>query len=127
MNYKIVLAEDNPTQAQIILYSLEDKGYEIIWEKDGRAALNSVRTHMPDLVLLDIIMPVMDGYQLLEKIKEDKNTCHIPIIILTAKDRSVDLIKGRKLGADDYIVKPFNPNILDQRIKLVLNHKGRET
>ena len=127
MNYKIVLAEDNPTQANIILLSLEDKGYEIIWEKDGESALNSIKTQLPDLVILDIIMPVMDGYQVLEKIKADENTRHIPIIILTAKDLSVDLIKGRRLGADDYIVKPYNPNLLEESIKLLLNKKGSET
>ena len=109
------------------MLSLEDKGYEIIWEKDGESALNSIKTHLPDLVILDIIMPVMDGYQVLEKIKADENTRHIPIIILTAKDLSVDLIKGRRLGADDYIVKPYNPNLLEERIKLLLNKKGSET
>jgi len=123
MNKKILLAEDNPGQARMIQLSLELEGYEVIWEKDGEAALSSIKTLMPDLVILDIMMPVMDGYQVLEKMKEDKSTSRIPVIFLTAKDYGIDLIKGMKLGAVDYITKPFIPKLFVERIKLALNSK----
>jgi len=107
----------------MIQLSLELEGYAVIWEKDGEAALSSIKTLMPDLVILDIMMPVMDGYQVLEKMKEDKSTSRIPVIFLTAKDYGIDLIKGMKLGAVDYITKPFIPKLFVERIKLALNSK----
>ncbi len=73
MKYKIVLAEDEPQIARLTTFKLEKEGYEVIWEKDGGAALESVKVNHPDAVILDVMMPVMDGYQVLKKIKEDEN------------------------------------------------------
>jgi len=120
MKYKIILAEDEPQIARLIKFKLEREGYEVIWEKDGGAALESIKENTPDLVLLDIMMPVMDGYQVLKKIKEDENLKNIPVIMLTAKGQERDIVKGIEMGSEDYIVKPFRPAELVARIKKVL-------
>lgn len=120
MKHKIVLAEDEPQIARFTIFKLEKEGYEVIWEKDGGAALESIKANHPDLVLLDIMMPVMDGYQVLKKMKEDENLKNIPVIMLSAKGQERDIIKGFDLGSEDYIVKPFRPAELVARIKKIL-------
>jgi len=120
MKYKIVLAEDEPQIARLTKFKLEKEGYEIIWEDNGGSAFESVKAHKPDLVLLDVMMPVMDGYQVLKKIKEDEELKHIPVIMLTAKGQERDIIKGLDLGSADYVVKPFRPAELAARVKKIL-------
>lgn len=120
MKHKIVLAEDEPQIARFTIFKLEREGYEVIWEKDGGAAFESIKANHPDLVLLDIMMPVMDGYQVLKKMKEDENLMNIPVIMLSAKGQERDIIKGFDLGSEDYIVKPFRPAELVARIKKIL-------
>lgn len=120
MKHKIVLAEDEPQIARFTIFKLEKEGYEVIWEKDGGAAFESIKANNPDLVLLDIMMPVMDGYQVLKKMKEDENLKNIPVIMLSAKGQERDIIKGFDLGSEDYIVKPFRPAELVARIKKIL-------
>ena len=120
MSYKIILAEDEPQIARLTKFKLEREGYEVIWEKDGGAALESIKANNPDLVLLDVMMPVMDGYQVLKKMKENENTKNIPIIMLTAKGQEQDVVKGIEMGSADYVVKPFRPAELVARIKKIL-------
>ncbi len=120
MSYKIVLAEDEPQIARLTKFKLEREGFEVIWEKDGGAALESIKANNPDLVLLDVMMPVMDGYQVLKKMKENENTKNIPIIMLTAKGQEQDVVKGIEMGSADYVVKPFRPAELVARIKKIL-------
>lgn len=120
MKNKIVLAEDEPQIARLTIFKLEKEGFEVIWEKDGGAALESVKNNKPDLVLLDIMMPVMDGYQVLKKIKENDDLKMIPVIMLTAKGQERDVISGIEMGAEDYVVKPFRPAELVARIKRIL-------
>ncbi|MFC1651214.1 response regulator transcription factor [Candidatus Latescibacterota bacterium] len=120
MAKKIVLAEDESHIARLITFKLEREGYELFWEADGGSALEKVREIIPDLVLLDIMMPVMDGYEVLKHIKEDDNLKDIPVIMLTAKSQEQDIIKGFDLGSEDYIVKPFKPAELAARIKKIL-------
>lgn len=120
MRYRIVLAEDEPQIARLTTFKLEKEGYEVIWEKDGGAALESVKVNHPDVVILDVMMPVMDGYQVLKKIKEDENLKNIPVIMLTAKGQERDILKGLDLGSEDYLVKPFHPAELAARIKKIV-------
>lgn len=120
MSHRIVLAEDDPQIARLTSFKLEKEGYEVIWEKDGGAAFESIKSNLPDLVLLDIMMPVMNGYQVLKKMKEDDDIKNIPVIMLTAKGQERDVVTGIEMGAEDYIVKPFRPAELTARIKKIL-------
>ena len=117
---KILLAEDEPHIARLIIFKLEREGYEVTWAKDGGEALEAIKNNIPDLVLLDIMMPVMDGFEVLKKIKEDEHYWKIPVIMLTAKGQIKDVEKGFELGSDDYVVKPFRPDKLVEKVQALL-------
>ncbi len=111
---KVLIIEDEKSISDIIKFNLTKEGYEIETAYDGEEGLNKALTVNPDLVLLDIMLPVMDGFQVCKKIRESNN---VPIIMLTAKEEEVDKILGLELGADDYITKPFGMRELIARIK----------
>ena len=117
MGKRIVIVEDDPFTTHLLSFILELEGYEIHTAKNGEEALDTIKNIMPDLILLDIIMPVMDGYNVLKKTKTDEKLKHIPVIMLTAKGQEWNIVKGFELGADDYMVKPFSPAELSVRIK----------
>lgn len=106
MSHKILIADDEPEIRDLLRLYLENEKYEVIEAKNGNEALSLVSAQKPDLCLLDIMMPEMDGYQVLKAIRENNN---IPVIIISAKDADSEKILGLNLGADDYISKPFNP------------------
>ncbi len=106
MSYKILIADDEPGIRDMLRLYLENEQYEVIEAENGAQALRLTADQKPDLVLLDIMMPGMDGYQTLKHIRKDNN---IPVIIISAKDEDASKILGLDLGADDYISKPFNP------------------
>ena len=116
----IVLAEDETHIARLIMFKLEREGYKVDWAQNGGEALSKIKSSPPDLILLDVMMPVMDGYEVLKQIKEDGALKTIPIIMLSAKGQTADIEKGSSLGADDYIIKPFRPAELVERIKGIL-------
>jgi DNA-binding response OmpR family regulator len=102
---------------------LEDLNYETITAVNGQDALEKIASESPDLVLLDIMMPVMDGYAVLEKVKADPAMRNIPIIVISANNDLSSVIKGIKLGAEDYLPKPFEPTLLQARIESSLSRK----
>ena len=106
MNYKILVADDEDEIRSLLKLYLENEGYTVIEAKDGAEAVLFLKEKKPDLCLLDIMMPKLDGYQVLRKLREDSN---IPVIILSAKSADTEKILGLNLGADDYLAKPFNP------------------
>ena len=106
MGYTILIADDEPEIRNLLRPYLENENYQIIEAKDGREALSLLREKKPDLCLLDIMMPEMDGYHVLQELRKESN---IPVIILSAKDADSEKILGLNLGADDYLAKPFNP------------------
>ena len=106
MGYTILIADDEPEIRNLLRLYLENENYQIIEAKDGREALSLLREKKPDLCLLDIMMPEMDGYHVLQELRKESN---IPVIILSAKDADSEKILGLNLGADDYLAKPFNP------------------
>ncbi len=114
---RILIAEDEPHIARLVIFKLEREGFEVTWVKDGGKALESIKKNIPDLVLLDVMMPVKDGFDVLKIIKEDKHFWKIPVIMLTAKGQIQDVEKGFNLGSDDYVVKPFRPDELVARIR----------
>lgn len=117
---RIVLAEDDPGVREAVCLTLEALDCEVIPTKNGREAWEKVERHLPDLIITDIHMPVLDGYGLLKKIRSDLRTAFVPVILLTAKNRCEDRMKGFLLGGDDYIEKPFNHRELLVRAKRCL-------
>jgi two-component system KDP operon response regulator KdpE len=115
--YKILVVDDEKRMVRFIQLNLEQDGFQVVTAYNGEEALDQVRTQLPDLVLLDIMMPDIDGFQVLEKIREVST---VPVIMLTAKGEEDDRVRGLELGADDYITKPFSPRELVSRIKAVL-------
>ena len=115
--YKILVVDDEKRMVRFIQLNLEQDGFQVVTAYNGNEALDQVRTQLPDLVLLDIMMPDIDGFQVLKKIREVND---VPVIMLTAKGEEDDRVKGLELGADDYITKPFSPRELVSRIKAVL-------
>jgi len=113
---KILLVDDEVDILEFLKYNLELEKFEVLVSSDGKDALNKISQN-PDLIVLDIMMPEMDGFELYQKIKSDKNYQNIPIIFLTAKSGETDEIKGLNLGASDYIQKPISPKKLVARIK----------
>jgi len=124
MKYKVLYAEDEPTLAQIIGEGLTSSGYEVILAADGEQALKAVQTDAPDICVLDIMMPLKDGYTLAEDIR--KMAWNIPIIFLSAKSLPEDVIRGFNSGGNDYLKKPFNMGELLVRIEALLTRFGHD-
>ena len=116
----ILLAEDEPQTAQLIEFKLKQVGFTVVHAPDGEKALALVGTVKPVLIILDGLMPVYDGFEVLRRLKEDPHTRHIPVIMLTARARDKDVVTGLELGAADYMVKPFSPSELVARVRKVL-------
>jgi len=114
---KILLVDDNTTNLQVLRETLDGSGYKLLIAKNGRSALEIVRKARPDLILLDIMMPEMDGYEVCRTLKADVITQHIPVIFLTAMADAEDEAKGLALGAVDYITKPINPGLVRARVR----------
>lgn len=114
---RILVVDDEPRMIRFIRLNLEHDGFDVHDASDGQEALEQLRDVMPDLVLLDVMMPGIDGFETLEMIREISN---VPVIMLTAKGDVDDRIKGLELGADDYITKPFSPAELSSRVRAVL-------
>ncbi|MBN2407997.1 MAG: response regulator [Elusimicrobia bacterium] len=117
---RILVADDEEIILELVRDTLESQGYEVIVAHDGREALEQIYAHKPDVLLLDVKMPFLTGYEVCEKIREDILMSNIPIIMLTAKTSEQDEIKGLESGVDDYMTKPFRPAILLARIRSVL-------
>ncbi|HEO66295.1 MAG TPA: hybrid sensor histidine kinase/response regulator [Spirochaetes bacterium] len=124
-NSKILIVDDTPKNIQVLGKTLEQKDYEIIVAQDGLQALKVVEKTLPDLILLDIMMPKMDGFETCKRLKDNPKTKEIPIIFLTAKIEIDDLVKGFDLGAVDYITKPFNSKELLRRVETHLELKRK--
>ena len=120
MSKKIAVIEDNKTNIKLIRYQLEMEDFDVHIEETGAAGLKMIKNQKPDMVILDIGLPDMDGFELCKTLRKDKVTKDYPIIMLTAKGEDRDKIEGLKLGADDYITKPYNADELILRIKNLL-------
>ena len=117
---KILVVDDEIYIVHILDFSLGMEGYQVLTALDGEQALEKARTEHPDLIVLDIMMPKLDGYETCKMLKADAGTKDIPVILLSAKGRNVDQKVGFEVGADDYITKPFSPRKLVERINAVL-------
>jgi len=118
MGKKILIVDDEPSIVTLIQFNLEKAGYETITATDGRQAVELAQNETPDLMILDIMLPELDGMEVLKELR--KNQVDIPVILLTAKDEEFDKVLGLELGADDYMTKPFSTRELAARVKAVL-------
>jgi two-component system alkaline phosphatase synthesis response regulator PhoP len=120
MPQKILVAEDQQHIRSLIEYKLKNSGYDVVCAEDGKSALEQAGEILPDLILLDVMMPLMTGFEVLASLKSNEKTRNIPILMVTAQSKEHEVLKGLDLGADDYITKPFSPNELAARVKNIL-------
>ena len=120
MNAKILVVDDEPDALELVRFVLKQAGFEVSTAADGEEALKQARATLPDVILLDIMLPEVDGLEVCKTLRRDGATAAIPIIMVTAKAAEIDRVLGLELGADDYVTKPFSPRELVLRIKAVL-------
>ena len=120
MKTRILIIEDDLDILELVEYNLEREGYEVLTARDGREGFSKVKSSTPDLVLLDLMLPGLDGLEICKMIRKDEELMDTPIIMLTAKSEESDIVIGLELGADDYMPKPFSPKQLVARVKSLL-------
>jgi two-component system alkaline phosphatase synthesis response regulator PhoP len=119
----ILVVDDEEDILELVSYNLTKAGYRVTSVTSGEEAIKSARAKQPDLVLLDLMLPGVDGLEVCNTLKRDHRTANIPVVMLTARGEEADIVSGLELGADDYITKPFSPRVLLARIKAVLRRK----
>jgi DNA-binding NarL/FixJ family response regulator len=122
---RLLLIDDDPNLILLVKDYLEFRGYEVLTADNGKEALNLLEQHLPDMIVCDIMMPEMDGYALIENVRQDPRTSWIPVLFLSARGQSQDRIKGLNLGADVYMVKPFEPEELVAQVESSLKQTNR--
>ena len=120
MKTKILVVDDEPDALELIEVNLKGAGFDVLSAANGRQALEKARAMLPALVLLDVMLPEVDGLEVCKNLRRDPKTAFIPIIMLTARAAEIDRVLGLELGADDYITKPFSPRELVLRVKNLL-------
>jgi len=121
---KVLIVEDDRDIAEMVEYNLKEEGYETVSAFNGEEGVKLAKKESPDLIILDIMLPIIDGFEVCRVLKKEQITAEIPVIILSAKSQETDKIVGLELGADDYITKPFSPRELIARIRAILR-RGR--
>ena len=116
----VLVADDDPDILALVRFRLERDGYEVLSALDGETALDLALARTPDLALLDVMMPRLDGYEVTRRLRKHGPTTTIPIILLTARVQEPDVERGFQAGADDYVTKPFSPQMLGQRVQAAL-------
>ena len=122
--HKILVIEDHKDTRELLKYNLSASGFDVAAAEDGQSGINLAEAFKPEIILLDLMMPGMDGLEVCRHLKSNPELSRIPVIMLTAKGEEIDKIVGLELGADDYVVKPFSPRELALRIKAVLRRSG---
>jgi two-component system alkaline phosphatase synthesis response regulator PhoP len=125
-NEHVLAVEDEEDILELVRYNLEKEGYRVTGVVSGEEALRRARSQPPDLIVLDLMLPGMDGLTVCRELKQDAKTRDLPIIILTAKGEEADIVAGLELGADDYVTKPFSPRVLLARLRAVLRRRRTE-
>jgi phosphate regulon transcriptional regulator PhoB len=121
---KILVVEDDQDILELLAYNLENAGYRVVTATDGLTGLNLAREHLPDLIILDLMLPVMDGLEVCRNLKRAEATKNIPVLMLTAKGEEIDRVVGFEIGAEDYVIKPFSVRELMLRLKAILRRAG---
>ena len=125
-NRPILVVDDEEDILELVHYNLERAGYVCILAETGTEALDMAEKELPALVLLDLMLPEMDGFEVCAALKSDPRTARIPIVMLTARGSERDIVRGLELGADDYVTKPFSPKVLIARVGAVLRRQAAE-
>ena len=124
---KIAIVEDELDLAELIAFNLEKEGFSVFIATDGKTALKQITAELPDMVVLDLMLPELSGFEVCKALRNQKSTANIPIIMLTAKGEEIDRVVGFEIGADDYMVKPFSSRELILRIKAIFRRNCRES
>jgi DNA-binding response OmpR family regulator len=119
----VLAADDDEDILELVAFRLERSGYTVLQARDGEQALELARTEKPDLAVLDVMMPKLDGFELTRRLRADEATNRMPIILLTARAQDTDVDRGFHSGADDYIRKPFSPQELSTRVQAILGRR----
>ena len=119
----VLVAEDDEDILAMVVFDLEDEGYEVLTARDGDAAIALALERRPDLVLLDVAMPGLDGYEVTRRLRAEKSTSGTPVVLLTARAQVRDVILGFEAGANDYVTKPFRPEELRTRLQAALGRR----
>lgn len=117
----VVIVEDDPDIAELLNLTLSKENFDVHWVNSGTSAFATIQEKRPDLVLLDLMLPGVDGFKICESIKNSPATAHIPVLMISARNQEKDILDGYELGIDDYITKPFSPKVLIAKIKRVLD------
>ena len=125
MSKKILVVEDDPAAIRFISYALEIEGYEVLTASNGLEGLKKVQEEEPDLLVLDVMLPGLDGFQVCRRLRAEPQTAHLPILMLSAKAQEVDKTTGLKVGADEYLAKPVDPLELVSQVGSLLAQKGK--
>ena len=121
MSKKILVIEDDPVALRLVRYALEHEGYQAITAANGREGLKKAREENPDLVVLDIMLPGLDGFEVCHRLKAEPQTARLPILMLSAKAQDIDQATGLKVGADAYLIKPAAPSAILSKIQALLS------
>ena len=125
-NETVLIIEDDEDIQELLRYNLDREGYTLLCESHGKEGLKTAQGKIPQLILLDLMLPGLDGLSICKQLKADRSTKHIPIIMLSAKGEESDIVIGLEMGADDYITKPFSPRVLLAHIRAVLRRKAQQ-
>ena len=123
---RILVVDDEEDLLELVKYNLSKEGYRVTGVGTGEAGLAEARRNPPDLIVLDLLLPNIDGLEICRLLKADSDTRHIPIIMLTAKSEEADVVTGLEMGADDYVAKPFSPRVLLARVKAILRRQTKQ-
>jgi len=121
MAKRVLIADDEPNIVTSLEFLMEQAGMEVQVARDGQEAIDMAESFRPDLILLDVMMPVLNGYEVCQRLKSDPKLRHVRVLILSAKGRDVEVAKGRELGADGYITKPFSTRELVSKVRALLD------
>jgi DNA-binding response OmpR family regulator len=126
MEKKILVIEDDPATSRLVDYSLRHEGYQVIMASNGLEGVRKARTESPDLVILDVMLPGMDGFEICHRLRSEPATAKLPILMFSAKAQEIDRDTGIKVGADDYLTKPAAPAEIVSRVAKLLVKKNKE-
>ena len=124
MNKKVLIVDDEENIVELLKFNMELKGYEVEYAYDGEEALKKAKDIKPALILLDLMLPIMDGTKVCSKIREDEELKHIPVLLITAEAKKENIITAAQAGADGYIVKPFNQVTLQEKLSNIFKRKN---
>jgi len=124
---RVLVVDDEEDILELVRYNLAKEGCRVSCVASGEAALSAARQETPDLIVLDLLLPGVDGLEVCRILRRDPRTSHVPILMLTAKGEEADVVAGLELGADDYVTKPFSPRVLVARVKAVLRRRSAHT